>query len=207
MRSTKKLVVCAGVTVGIVAALAAWWFLPGRRAEVRLSPFSSRAVDRFCLPEAPTYLQTDPRWSSVRVGGSGEPIRWVGCTLCCLSMALGQYGIILDPPALNTKLRNSHGYTYRGWIRWNAFERVSGGKLRVELPVRPTTQNIDDALAKGDPVLVKVILHSGAQHWVLLVGRDQTDYLIKNPLGDGKTLDKLSSLGSDILAVRLIKRL
>ena len=91
--------------------------------------------------------------------------------------------------------------------RWSRAEQMHLTLRFIGEVAENVARDIDDALAKGDPVLVKVILHSGAQHWVLLVGRDQTDYLIKNPLGDGKTLDKLSSLGSDILAVRLIKRL
>jgi hypothetical protein len=39
------------------------------------------------------------------------------------------------------------------------------------------------------------------------VGRDQKEYLMKDPLGDGRSLEFLSSLGSDILAVRIVTRL
>lgn len=53
----------------------------------------------------------------------------------------------------------------------------------------------------------EVIVPTGVQHWVLLVGRDQKEYLMKDPLGDGKSLQPLSSLGSDILAVRVVKRM
>jgi hypothetical protein len=40
---------------------------------------------------------------------------------------------------------------------------------------------------------------------VLIVGREQKEYLMKDPLGNG-ALTPLSSLGSDILAVRVVKR-
>jgi hypothetical protein len=82
---------------------------------------------------------------------------------------------------------------------------VSGGKTAVELPQNPTHRDIDSALGAGNPVLVKVILPNGFQHWVLIVGREQKEYLMKDPLGNG-TLTPLSSLGSDILAVRVAKR-
>jgi len=43
------------------------------------------------------------------------------------------------------------------------------------------------------------------QHWVLLVGRDGQEFLMKDPLDEKKTLKPLSSLGSKILAVRVVK--
>jgi len=77
----------------------------------------------------------------------------------------------------------------------------------VILPQQPSHRDINAALAEGSPVLVKVILRSGVQHWVLFVGRDQREYLMKDSLGDGKSLQPLSSLGSDILAVRVVRRM
>lgn len=186
--------------------LAAWWFLPGRRAEVHLSPVSAEAVPRSTLAIEPIYLQADPRWATERVGGSGEPLSWVGCTICCLSMALAHHGVALDPSELNRKLKEADGYTYRGWVKWDALRKASGGRVRVDLPPNPSNADIERALDGGDPVLVKVLLRSGVQHWVLLVGRDQKEYLMKDPLGDGESLERLSSLGSEILAVRIVRR-
>ena len=197
------------VAIALVGSvvLAAWWFLPGRRAEVHLSPISAEAVPRSVIAAEPIYLQTDPKWAAERIGGSGEPLRWVGCTICCLSMALAQYGITLDPLDLNRKLKEADGYTYRGWVKWDALRRVSGEQVRIELPQSPSNRDIEVALGGGNPVLVKVVLKSGAQHWVLLVGRDQKEYLMKDPLGDGKSLEPLSSLRSDIFAVRIVRKM
>ena len=203
----KRAIRLAAIVVAGVVMLAAWWFLPGRRAEVHLSPVSAEAVPLSAFATEPIYLQTDPQWAGEKVGGSGEPLRWVGCTICCLSMALAHHGINLNPLELNQKLKADGGYTYRGWVKWDALRRVSSEQVRVELPRNPSNQDIERALAEGSPVLVKVILRSGAQHWVLLVGRNQKEYLMKNPLGDGKSLEPLSSLGSDILAVRIVRRM
>lgn len=185
--------------------LLAWRFLPGRRAEVRLPPVSAEAVEYTALAVEPIYLQKDPRWGDERIGGSGEAIRSVGCTVCCLSMALARYGIDMDPSELNRRMIEQEGYTRRGWVIWDAIRKVSDGKVQVELPPKPTNLLIEQALAQGDPILVKIILRSGFPHWVLLVGRDGVDYLMKDPLGDGETLEPLSSLGSDILAVRIVR--
>jgi len=190
-----------------LVALAAWWLLPGRRAEVRLSPVSAESVPRSTLPAVPIYLQTDPMWAGDKIGGSGEPLGRVGCTICCLSMALVHHGEPRDPGMLNRELKAADGYTYRGWVKWDAVRRITAEHVRVELPQQPSHRDIDAALAGGNPVLVKVVLRSGFQHWVLLVGRDQKEYLMKDPLGDGAGLRPLSVLGSDILAVRVVRKM
>ncbi|MBN8248217.1 MAG: hypothetical protein J0L84_12330 [Verrucomicrobia bacterium] len=171
-----------------------------------MAPTADEAVPGSVMASGPTYLQADPRWAAETVGGSGEPLRRVGCTLCCLSMALAHHGMTNDPAALNRMLKDHDGYTYRGWVKWGAVNRITDGRIEVWLPQHPSHQVINAALAEGNPVLVKVILRSGFQHWVMLVGRDQREYLMKDPLGDGKSLQMLSSLGSDILAVRVVRR-
>jgi hypothetical protein len=44
------------------------------------------------------------------------------------------------------------------------------------------------------------------QHWVLLVGRDGHEFLMKDPLDATRSVRPLSSLHSPILAVRVVKR-
>lgn len=203
----QRTVLATAILLATILALAAWWFLPSRRAEVRLAPISQTTVSRSAFAVEPFILQRDCRWATVKIGGSGESIKSVGCTLCCLSMAMGHHGIEITPPELNQKLIGVDGYTYRGWVKWDAIRQISNERVKIELPANPTHQDIETALANGDPVLVKVPLRSGIQHWVLLVGREGNEYLMKDPLGDGKNLRNLSSLGGDILAVRIVKKI
>jgi len=42
-------------------------------------------------------------------------------------------------------------------------------------------------------------------HWVLIVAKAGEDYLIKDPLGDCKHLDKLSMYKSKIHSIRIFK--
>ena len=42
-------------------------------------------------------------------------------------------------------------------------------------------------------------------HWVLIVGRDGKEYLIKDPLGGQVQLEPLSKLDSSIYAIRIIE--
>ncbi len=203
---TRRSLLIVGFAFPAALALAAWWILPGRRAEVRRVPVPTETAPLPRPATGPFHLQTDPRWANERLGGSGEPLRQVGCTLCCLSMALSHLGMPLDPAQLNRRLKEVDGFTRRGWVKWDAIRQISEGRIHVVIPRDPTHREIDTALAEGHPVLVKVIVPSGFQHWVLLVGRDGGEYLMKDPLGDGRTLRPLSSIDSDILAVRVVKK-
>jgi ABC-type bacteriocin/lantibiotic exporter with double-glycine peptidase domain len=158
------------------------------------------------LPAEGFYLQTDARWANERIGGSGETLRAVGCTVCCLSMALAQHGVALDPSALNQRLKEADGFTAQGWLKWGAVRTATEGKVHVRVPDEATEADVAAALQAGNPVLVKVALGNGVLHWVLVVGREGREYLVKDPLGDGRSLKLLSSFQSEILAVRVVEK-
>lgn len=210
-RKWKIPAVCAAVVLIALAAFVAWRFWPRphvkRHMAEGLSPWADEAVPRAVLAAETIYLQTDPQWAHEKIGGSGEELRAVGCTNCCLCMALAQHGIALNPAELNQKLIQADGYTERGWIKWDAVEDVSKKRVRIDIPENPTHRDIEQALAAGNPVLVKIVYRPGVLHWVLLVGREGKEYLMKDPLGDGHTLGLLSAYHSDILSVRIVTKL
>ena len=151
------------------------------------------------------YLQTDSRWAYERLGGSGEEMRRTGCTVCCISMAMEYCGFKIDPGRLNRLLKVHSGYTTRGWVKWYALSRMTRNKIRIELPDRPSLKLIDATLKEGYPVIAKVLVGGGITHWVLIAAKDGDEYLIKDPLGSGKGLEKLSKYDSDILSIRILK--
>jgi hypothetical protein len=164
------------------------------------------------VPEVPSdsvvggiYLQTDPRWADARIGGSGEEMRAVGCTVCCVSMALEHCGFAIDPGRLNKLLKENHGYTKQGWLKWYALPKLIGNTIRVETPDKPGTEIIDSTLSSGYPVIAKVMIAERVPHWVLIVGNRDGEYLIKDPLGDGRGLEKLSKYKSDVYSIRILK--
>ena len=161
---------------------------------------------RFVLSSRVHYSQRDTRWAAEPIGGSSKPLGAVGCTVCCLSMALAQHGIDLTPPELNRALKKADGFTPKGWLFWPAIAQVTAGRARAEILWHPTLRQIEQALAAGNPVVVKIAPPPMIQHWVLLVGRDGRDFLVKDPLdGFGRT-KVLSALGSPILAARVVRR-
>jgi hypothetical protein len=188
----------------LCASLLAGCSTPATRPpECRLPARTHDSSPHFALSSKTHYLQRDPRWAAEPIGGSGRPLGNVGCALCCLSMALSQYGIELTPAELNRELKQIDAFTSSGWVFWPAIESVTDGRARVEILHDPSHRDIEDALAIGQPVIVKVAPPNMIQHWVLLVGREGREFLMKDPLDEKKTL--LSSLGSKILAVRVVK--
>ena len=174
-----------------------------RPPECQLPARTRDSSPHFALSSKTHYLQRDPRWAAEPIGGSGKPLGNVGCALCCLSMALSQYDIEFTPAGLNRELKQMDAFTSKGWVFWPAIESVTARRARVEILHDPSHRDIEEALALGQPVIVKVAPPKMLQHWVLLVGRDGREFLMKDPLDEKKTL--LSSLGSKILAVRVVK--
>src|SRR5687767_1426934 len=58
--------------------------------ECRLKPRGKEFAPRVVLSAHVHHLQGDIRWATHQIGGSGKPLYAVGCTVCCLSMALAQ---------------------------------------------------------------------------------------------------------------------
>lgn len=168
-----------------------------------IAPRGGRPMRAFHMSVNPMYLQTDPRWSEQKLGGSGERFGSVGCVICSMSMALAQLGVTIRPDSLNQALDAAGGFTERGWLKWETVEKVTNGRAEVDVINDPAHTQIDEALEEGHPVLAKVLIGRDIQHWVMIAGKDDLEYLIKDPLGDGE-LEMLSKYGSNIHAIRIV---
>lgn len=154
----------------------------------------------------PIYLQKDPRWQKETIGGSQETIGQVGCTLCCVSMALAHYDIQLMPDQLNELLKANQGYTQQGWLKWHTVSQITHHQTRFAIPSKPQTDLIEAALSANEPVIAKIYLQQTQPHWVLIVKKQGNNYLVKDPLGDGQSLDNLSATNGTIQAIRILKK-
>ena len=157
-------------------------------------------------PPDPYYLQINESWANDTVGGSQEPLSAVGCTVCCVSMAFTQCGQQIDPGILNAKLNANGRYTERGWLIWSVASAVVDKGLKIDVASRPSHDLIDSSLRQGDPVVAKILLWKSVPHWVLIVGKDKHEYLVKNPLDEQKRIQDLSSLSDRIQSIRIVKR-
>jgi hypothetical protein len=158
------------------------------------------------LIDAPLYKQHDAAWGDERIGGSGQKIRSAGCTLCSMAMLLSHYGVEVHPGELNSFLKNSGGYTSTGLLVWDKCVEFAAGRIRLQYEGPPRQEIIERNLARGNPVIVKVLMHGRVQHWVLVVGTDGADYLINDPAGSSRAPGRLGTYGSYIYALRVFAR-
>ena len=179
------------------------WYLRGRNSPP-IPAAGGLSFTNFTAIETPFYLQRDDRWKNETIG-SGETLAKVGCTVSSLAMALEHYGRPFTPQTLNEALKANGGYTRRGWLRWDAVAKISEGQVFVRLFDRPTHADLDSALQARHPVLIKVFINRVVPHWVLVVGKEGTEYLMRDPLNEARTLTRVSSYQSDIYGVRIVE--
>jgi hypothetical protein len=200
-RDWKRIVVVALVALAVAAAAA--WYLRGRNSPP-IAATGGQSFTNFAAIQTPFYLQRDARWKDETIG-SGETLGKVGCTVSSLAMALDRYGVSFTPKSLNDALKANDGYTRRGWLQWIAVTKVSEGKAQVAVLSAPTHGDMDAALQAGEPILAKVFINRVIPHWVLVVGKDGQEYLMRDPLNERKDLEHLSKYGSDVYGVRIVK--
>jgi hypothetical protein len=200
--SPLKRALLIGSALVVVAGVAAAVIRDRLAAPINISGGEALQI---VLANTPIYLQTAPRWKEVRLGGSNEAFSATGCVVCCVSMALAHHGIIIPPDELNARLALKSGFTERGWLRWRAVEELTGNAITIDTPY-PSHQEIDDALKAGNPVIVRVMIGAAIPHWVLVVGKQGTEYLMNDPLGEGIIAEPLRRFRSQISAVRVIRR-
>ncbi|MFT5466846.1 MAG: hypothetical protein ACI8UO_001946 [Verrucomicrobiales bacterium] len=175
--------------------------IPGTIASFGGKNLSIRPAERGAF-----YLQGDSVWGGEKIGGSGETIRSVGCTLCAIAMAATDLGQEIDPGALNEALKKNEGYTSRGWIIWSAVAPSLDDRVEAVYTKEVSHELIDTLLERGDVPIVKIFLPMGIPHWVAVVGKQGNEYLVKDPSYGPKTLVKLSARGPRIHAVRFIRK-
>lgn len=171
-----------------------------------IAPRGGEPMKSFSIGSCTHRNQGDPRWGSERLGGSNQSLAAAGCVMCSVSMGLEQFGIAIDPGELTRRVRAAGGFTETGLLDWPAVTKITGGRIEFDIPDAPTHAAIDDALRRHRPVLAKLRLASGVNHWVLITGKDSTEYLMHDPLADAADHDVFSRYGSNILAIRIMRR-
>jgi GH25 family lysozyme M1 (1,4-beta-N-acetylmuramidase) len=151
---------------------------------------SSEWMQRLDYQEPPTLIdipplwQQDPRWKTILLGYSKTmTIGGWGCLIVTLAMRLG-----ITPEEVNDRLKAVGGFTGAN-VYWQmvqvAFPQLTDFEY-IECYWTPAPlDRIDSRLAEGIPVHVHVDLYnetaSMEQHWVLLVGKNDDDYVMNDP--------------------------
>ena len=111
-----------------------------------------------------------------------DTVGQTGCALTSAAMVLSAYGVDTDPDRLNQYLTTHGGYTDQGWLYWEkAAEVAPGGQVEKAYEDAPSYALIDQNLLAGNPVIVRLKLHNGTTHFVVVLGKEGWDYLIQDP--------------------------
>lgn len=175
-----------------------------------LSPTGGRYyTQRLELP-VPLLRQGDATWRDDALGGVPEngTLGSAGCAVASAAMIFRFYGIDIDPQQLNWYLTTVGGYTEKGWLYWERAAWWAPDRVRHVYEDLPSYRLIDSNLARGNPVIVRVRYSTGVTHFVVIAGKDGSDYLVRDPgAGAAKGFYPLRELGSNIEALRFYEPL
>ncbi len=189
-----------------VGAAALGYYDFGKRP---LSPSGGRYFFRRTELPVALYLQGDPAWGRDQLGLSVHTMGQVGCAVTSAAMIMKFYGVDVDPGRLNIFLREHGGYDENNDLRWEGPPVMAPALVRHVYEDLPSYHLIDSNLAHGNPVIVRLHLASGWTHFVVIMGKQGFDYLIRDPSSAGlrKGVYPLRELGSKIEALRYYEKL
>jgi len=197
----------APVLFGIVlfAVLCGFLLILGALPQ-KPSPSKSKSFSPdIMLTDNAVFRQDDKRWAKDKIGATQDTIYDYGCTLTSAANAITNLtGREMTPAAFNKKMSRVGGFTDRGWLVWSKIEDITDGKVVARMYNNPSHKRINSCLAKGEYPLVKIFLGGTLQHWVMVVGRNGEDYLVRDPLVTSADPTLLSSRGDEIHSVRCI---
>lgn len=155
----------------------------------------------------PHFRQADERWRNDKLGNTPASLAAEGCAVASAAMVLASYGIDTDPGRLNKLVTAAGGYVGNGWLDWDIAAEVTGGIARKLYEDDPSYRLIDENLARGNPVIVRLRTDGGMTHFVVIAGKDGYDYLTRDPAAAAeKGLYPLKEFGSKIEKLRFYEK-
>ncbi len=154
--------------------------------------FARIQVPDSLLADVTAYSQRDVLWRNMRLGESGSPfnIEELGALLTTYSMLTGRFGVQLTPAQLNVNFVLNGAFEGPN-LDLAALETLGIGAFyegAFDFTEDEFLQErIDILLAEGIPVPIQVDftpdtpLEPGDSHYVLLVAREEDDYIILDP--------------------------
>ncbi len=151
---------------------------------------------------APYYLQNDPAWAAESIGASGYSMADTGCLVSCVASAVSVLDATITPGELNEQLTAADGYDNADLLWYKLHEINPNVEYQYKRVFSATT--LENDLTSGRLPVVKVKMHhTGATHWVLVVGAQDGEFWVMDPLQQDKTLVPLSEHGA-VFAYRAI---
>lgn len=197
----RKALLAAGAIAIVLSGVFLVWRLIDRPTNeaVPVSPQHD-----YTVADVTYYLQNDPQWGSDSLGESDCRMSGSGCLVSCISSSLTAQGVETNPGQLNAAFSEHGVYSSEGDILWGNITNAVPG-IRTELPNGVDTDRLEQAVAQGLLPIVKVKYKgSGYQHWVMLIGAADGEYLCMDPLNADKEPIPLSAHGGEIYRYRIV---
>jgi hypothetical protein len=137
--------------------------------------------DRRVEIPVPVFAQDDPRWGNVRLGPSRDTLGYQGCAVTSAAMVVAFYGVKTDPQQLNSFLTKAGGLSDDGLIQWSRVPAIAPSHLELAYNGYASYELIDSNLLTKNPVIAIIHLRDGAYHFVVIVGKQGHNYLIRDP--------------------------
>ena len=122
----------------------------------------------------------------LRLGVSTDTLGDEGCAVTSGAMVAAFYGVKTDPNLLDDFLTRTGGLDKEGYIDWNAVPAIAPSRFKLIYNGSASYRLIDSNLLAGNPVIVVIPLLDGAYHFVVIVGKEGRDYLIRDPAAAGR---------------------
>lgn len=175
--------------------------------DVKIEHIPPRATPAFMMPDDYFFRQDSDDWGTDKIGTTTDTLTGYGCTIASVSIAASNLlKTEITPGDLNRELGAVGGFTDRGWLIWQKLESATDGQLRTEYYSQPSHAAIKQCMQDDGYPIVKIKLRGIIVHWVVVVGKSDAGYLVRDPLvgqaGDEPIL--LSSRSDYIYAARCI---
>ncbi len=161
---------------------------------------------QFFFAKEPYLLQSNPNLKKIKIGEQGQTLFSHGSGTLSLSMALHAMGWKLSPEELAALLLKEKAYDENGEPKWYAVTAITGGKLDMEIPTSPNRSLILKSLKKGQPVIAQIENTVHGKHWVMIVGKRDSQLIIKNPLSIEKVWETIESPTTQVHKILILKK-
>jgi hypothetical protein len=145
------------------------------------------------------FAQDDPRWGDLRLGPSPDTLADEGCAVTSVAMVLRYYGLACDPGCLDHFLARHEGFDDDGLLDFERVTAYAPAQIRLAYQGPLSHDALDRSIVAGHPVIVQLTLHDGGRHFVVIVGKEGREYLVRDPAAYvDMSLVPLSSLADRI---------
>jgi hypothetical protein len=199
-RASSFALAVAGLLAGFPGRIDA--ISPPVTAAAPAGPVATRGgrffAQRLELPVS-DFAQDDPRWGPEHLGPTSDTLAEEGCTLTSVVMVLNFYGIPCDPSVMNRFLVRHGGFDDEGLLDFERVTAFAPNRIRLAYQGSPSHESLDRNLVRGHPVIVQLTLYNGDRHFVVVMGKEGYDYLVRDPAAyPESSLVKLTCLASHI---------